>query len=85
MAGIPSPFARQQSMVAAHARQAADAAAAAQPLEQPDGAAIKIFCSVPRHGEVPISVAVSILDPRVLLKRRFLQVSGGDPVCVCAY
>jgi len=54
------------------------------PLTDSAGAAIKLLCSIPRPSEVPVSIALSLLNPQVLFLRRFLQVrSLCVYVCVC--
>eukprot|EP00967_Tisochrysis_lutea_P131527 scaffold228742_cov15-Tisochrysis_lutea.AAC.1 len=48
--------------------------AATDPQTDSAGAAIKLLCSIPRPSEVPVSIAISLLNPQVLFLRRFLQV-----------
>ncbi|KAF5841310.1 hypothetical protein DUNSADRAFT_13582 [Dunaliella salina] len=60
-----TPFARHQP---------AALMAVTDPQTDSAGAAIKLLCSIPRPSEVPVSIAISLLNPQVLFLRRFLQL-----------
>ena len=70
-----TPFARHQPSVMV--------ASLTDPLLDSAGAAVRFTCSIPGPSEVPVSIALSLLNPQVLFLRRFLQVRLCMCACIC--